>query len=732
MRTRGLVRCAAVVWLAVAWSGFSCAGQWSSSFALVATDATGYAEGRGVNLACPPISITPPFLADPIIAVPYTKTLTCVGTGPYTFALTAGALPAGLALAPTGVISGTPTAFGTFRFTVTATDSSGCSGSRLYVVTVVCPHIVVSPPTLPPGMVGVPYNVTLTASGGIGPYTFALSSGTLPPGLVLSTAGVLSGTPTVAGTHQPTVTATDVDGCKKAIRYYMVILCPQITLSPPTLPAGAVGTPYSQRMTANGGYPPYFYFLNAGTLPPGIGFNSSGMLSGTPTAAGTYSFNLGVTDAYGCAGNNGYLLDIVACPAITVAPPSLPFGTVGIPYSRTLTASGGTAPYAFAVASGSLPAGLNLAASGVISGTPTAAATSSFVAQATDAQGCTGTRSYTITIIAPVARVDIVVGLGLGPPSSNRVRVFTGSGTPTATDFSAYPASACGTNVASGAIDARQEILTGPGPSPMLGPQIKAFGRDGTAIGKVTFYAFGTLRYGARVAAGNLDVDPFDEILSGRGPGAAFGPQVRGWNFDATAVSAIAKLNFVAYGTLEHGLDAAAGDVDADGFAEILTGAGPGPTFASMVRGFNYDGANVRAIAKIDYNAYALPGHGVNVGSGDVDDDGFAEIATAPGPGPTQPSRFLGFDFDGAVLLPISGFDVTPASYATGYGGRLGCGDVDDSGRADLLTGAGRDATASARVLAFEYTGTLRQLAPSFAPFPGGSGVNVCGGPLGL
>jgi hypothetical protein len=84
------------------------------------------------------------------------------------------------------------------------------------------------------------------------------------------------------------------------------------------------------------------------------------------------------------------------CPTITIAPSTLSDGTVGAVYnSQTLTASGGTGPYTFAVTSGTLPTGLTLS-SGVISGTPSAVASSTFTVTATDAIGCTGTRSYTV------------------------------------------------------------------------------------------------------------------------------------------------------------------------------------------------------------------------------------------------------------------------------------------------------------------------------------------------
>jgi glucose/arabinose dehydrogenase len=175
--------------------------------------------------------------------------------------------------------------------------------------------------------------------------------------------------------------------------------CPTITISPATLPDGAVGTPYSQTVSASGGNPPYTYTVSLGTLPPGLALNgSTGVISGTPTTAGTYNFTITATDADTCTGVRDYSIDIT-CASIVLAPPSLADGTVGDPYSETVTASGGTAPYTYAVTAGALPPGLSLdSATGDITGTPTLAGTFNFVITATDANTCTGSRIYFIAV----------------------------------------------------------------------------------------------------------------------------------------------------------------------------------------------------------------------------------------------------------------------------------------------------------------------------------------------
>ncbi|MFN7972094.1 MAG: hypothetical protein U0166_07040 [Acidobacteriota bacterium] len=335
----------------------------------------------------------------------------------------------------------------------------------------------------------------------------------------------------------------------------------------------------------------------------------------------------------------------------------------------------------------------------------------------------------------PAVFDDYVAGQGLGDPNANRVRVYDPSGAATTVDFLAYATGRWGVNVASADLDgADAEIVTGPGPGAVFGPQVRAFLRDGTAMSGVNYYAYGTLRYGVDVGAGDLDGDAHAEILSGPGPGAVFGPHVRGWNFDGGPLSPIAKISFFAYGTLRYGVNVGSGNVDGDGFAEILTAPGPGPSFSPQVRGWDYDGAAVSSIAKINFDAFAVAQYGCSVAGGDADADGFAEIAASPGPGagPSFPSRFKGFDYDGSAIAAAPGFDVTP--FTTSYGGRAGLGNVGATSGWDLLAGAGRDPAADSTVKGYSYDGAaLSPLAGSFVPFGTATfGVNVASGDLGF
>jgi large repetitive protein len=350
---------------------------------------------------------------------------------------------AGTVVAQAGVTLGVGAALTGRALTTTAGAVSlsggntvgGCSASGAS-----CPVITLSPPTLPNGTVAVAYSQTITASGGTAPYTFTVTSGTLPSGLVLTAAGVLAGTPTTAGTFTFTVRGTDAQGCFGAVAYTIVIAaaavppvgCPAITLSPPTVPPGTVGVAYSQTITGSGGTAPYSFGVTSGTLPAGLTLTAGGVLAGTPTTAGSSTVTIRGTDANGCFGTIVYTIVIAAasvppagCPVITLSPLTAGSGTVGVAYSRTFTASGGTAPYTFGVTNGALPPGLTLTAAGVLSGTPTTSGLFTFTIRGTDANGCFGELTYVLPIGAAVPTLPqiFVLMLGLGLAAAGYVRL---------------------------------------------------------------------------------------------------------------------------------------------------------------------------------------------------------------------------------------------------------------------------------------------------------------------
>jgi hypothetical protein len=164
------------------------------------------------------ITLSPTSLSSGTVASSYSQQITASnGTAPYTYAVTLGSLPAGLTLTPSGVnaglLSGTPTAGGTFNFTITATDSLSNSGSQAYTLNVSAPTIIVTPATMTSGTYGASYNQSVSASGGTASYAYALAGGSsLPPGLTLnSSTGAITGTPSQASAtaYTFTIIATD-------------------------------------------------------------------------------------------------------------------------------------------------------------------------------------------------------------------------------------------------------------------------------------------------------------------------------------------------------------------------------------------------------------------------------------------------------------------------------------------------------------------------------------------
>jgi hypothetical protein len=262
---------------------------------------------------------------------------------------------------------------------------------------------------------------------------------------------------------------------------------------------------------------------------------------------------------------------------------------------------------------------------------------------------------------------------------------------------------------------------------------VRGFAIDGTPLPGLSFLAYGTNRFGVNVAAGDLDGDGYDEIVTGPGPGEVFGPHVRAFNYDGgPAVQPLSGVSFFAYGTPKWGTSVSSGDIDGDGFDEIVTGAGPGPIYGPHVRGWNVDGGSAAAIPGVSFMAYSTQRFGVRVSCGDVDGDGLEEIVTAPGPAVAFAAHIRGWNYDGSSVTPLPGFSFLawPPSESR-YGASLCAGaDLDGDGRDDLVVGAGPDPAVGSPVRAFRYDGDSASLWFSLQAFPAGwsHGANVAAG----
>jgi uncharacterized repeat protein (TIGR01451 family) len=261
--------------------------------------------------------------------------------------------------------------------------------------------VATSPPS---GEVAVAYtSYQFVVTGGTSPFIWSVSAGSLPPGLSLSTAGLLTGTPTTAGTYPFTVRVLDNAGLSDTAAVSVSIIPGPSLTYPATLPGGWTHTVYGTTLTESGGTGPFAWTISSGTLPTGLSLSPSGTISGTPTATGTSSFTVKVTDALGQFATQATSLTVSAGVSITSGAP--PAGAFGVAYSTTLTATGGTTPYTWSQNDGTLPPGLTLSSSGVLSGTPTSANGSPYTFSVNVIDANNGIATQTIDLVITGLRV---------------------------------------------------------------------------------------------------------------------------------------------------------------------------------------------------------------------------------------------------------------------------------------------------------------------------------------
>jgi hypothetical protein len=302
---------------------------------------------------------------------------------------------------------------------------------------------------------------------------------------------------------------------------------------------------------------------------------------------------------------------------------------------------------------------------------------------------------------------------GPGPASTNppTVRVFPpAQGADPQYEYAAYGATGYGVNVSCGDVngDGLDEVLTGAGPGAIYGPHVRGFAVDGTPLPGLSFLAYGTNKWGVNVAAGDLDGDGDEEVVTGAGPGPVFGPHVRAFDYTGSGTSPVAGVSYFAYGTLKWGVNVSSGDIDGDGYAEIVTAPGPGAVFGPHIRGWDVDGGTATAMSGVSFFCYGTNRWGARVSCGDVDGDGIAEMVTAPGPGAIFGSQVRGWNYDGGSVAAMGGinFFAWQTSEAM-YGARVYAGvDLDADGRHDMVLGPGPDPTAGAWIKVFGYNGT--------------------------
>ena len=358
-----------------------------------------------------PLNITTTSLPSATLNYTYSTTLGASGgVTPYAWSITSGSLPPGLNLDPTsGVISGMTTMVGSYPFTVQVSDSqtppATASAPLSITVNATLTQLSIVTTSLPSGTQNQTYSAMLAATGGLTPYTWNVTAGSLPAGLSLnSSTGAITGTPSGGGTSNFTVQVADAElPPATASAQLSITITPAVPLRITTtsLPSGFVGTAYSAMLTAVGGVYPYTWAITDGSLPNGLHLNAStGAITGTPTTVGTPNFTVQVADSETPPVTASAQLSItITVVPLRITTTSLPYGVFGTPYSAMLTAAGGVYPYTWTITAGSLPAGLSLNGStGAITGTPTGGGASIFTVQVADSESPPQTATAQLSI----------------------------------------------------------------------------------------------------------------------------------------------------------------------------------------------------------------------------------------------------------------------------------------------------------------------------------------------
>ena len=325
------------------------------------------------------------------------------GCPPYSFTISSGAPPPGLSMDSGGTISGTPTTAGSFTFWVEIHDSAvscppnGSVPSQRPFTIDITAKLAVTTNIGGPATTGVLYSLQFVADGG-GDQVWSIYSGTLPEGITFSPTGLVSGTPAVAGTYDFVVRVTD--GTRTDTHAVELVVVDPLSATASAPAAGEVGVPLeTDAPTVKGGKEPYTWALAAGSaLPADFALDSAtGVITGTPSTAGTTPVKVSVTDKFGTVATVD--VPLVVRAKVAVKTTKLSVIKVGKLYKATLHTLGGVGPFTWKVTEGKFLVGIRLdRKTGVMSGKPSKAGTFPLTFTVTDALGQTSEASLTLTV----------------------------------------------------------------------------------------------------------------------------------------------------------------------------------------------------------------------------------------------------------------------------------------------------------------------------------------------
>lgn len=376
------------------------------TFTVTVADAAERTASRALTLSVfkPPALLTSS-LPPGTVGAAYVKDLEVAGGKPPLSLSMTGTLPGGLQWSGTGV-EGTPSSAASASLTFELVDANDRSTSATLSLQI-HDRLVLATTEVPTAYRGEGYEAVFAAAGGTPPYVFSLSTGTLPPGVALSSDGTLSGTPTATGEYLIAVTVVDARDGSDTASATLKVRAP-VTIAATTLADAYRETTFTQALSASGGEGALTWSVVSDSVPAGLTLSTAGVLSGTvASAASTGSFTVRATDLNARFAEQSLSLPVYSLPQLTTT--SLNPAERGMAFDQTLSATGGKAPLTFSLLSGALPQGLTLDSSGRLAGTPSEAGASSFTVRVSDANGRTDELALTLTVILPVETVQFEV-----------------------------------------------------------------------------------------------------------------------------------------------------------------------------------------------------------------------------------------------------------------------------------------------------------------------------------